>query len=99
MEIETAKIEDYLYTLLKGLMIYKNKCTAKGQTCANQLINHFITSSHQTVKYIMLLQFENPLPFIVANYWTPMALYKKVAESNDEKLLGVKIPLPSFLPS
>ena len=52
-------------------------CTAKSQTGANQLINHFITSSHQTVKYIMLLQFENPLPFIVANYWTPMALYKK----------------------
>ena len=77
----------------------EKKCTAKSQTGANQLINHFIMSSHQTVKYIMLLQFKNPLPFIVANYWTPMALYKKVAESNDEKLLGVKIPLPSFLPS
>ena len=27
----------------------KNNCTAKSQTGANQLINHFITSSHQTV--------------------------------------------------
>ena len=53
----------------------------KSQTGANQLINHFITSSHQTVKYIMLLQFENPLPFIVANHWTPMALYKKMMKN------------------